>query len=190
MKSVILASGSPRRKELLKLLFDDFKIEVSKKDETLPKSISAEKIPEYLSFIKGEDIAKENPQSLVISADTIVLLNGEILGKPKDKTDAFKMLNSLSGNFHFVITGCSLFYNGKYKSFSVKTKVKFYKLNEAEISEYINSHEPYDKAGGYGIQSKGGLFVEFIEGDYNNVVGFPIAELKREIRSFAPDFIK
>ncbi|MBQ6825076.1 MAG: septum formation protein Maf [Clostridia bacterium] len=190
MKDVILASGSPRRKELLKLLFEDFEIIVSKKDETLPKNISAEKIPEYLSFIKGEDIAKENPESLVISADTIVLLNGEILGKPKDKADAFNMLNSLSGNFHFVITGCSLFYKGEHKSFSVTTKVKFYELEEIEITEYINSAEPYDKAGGYGIQSKGGLFVEFIEGDYNNVVGFPIAELKREISNFAPVFLK
>lgn len=190
MNNVVLASGSPRRKELLKFIFDDFDIEVSKKEEIVPSSISAEKTPEYLSFLKGEDIAKKHPENLVISADTIVLLNDKILGKPKDKNEAFEMLSDLSGNTHKVITGCSLFLNGKHKSFSTETSVIFYELSVKEINEYINTLEPYDKAGGYGIQAMGGLFVKSIVGDYNNVVGLPIAELKREIKAFAPEFIK
>jgi len=178
---VILASASPRRKELLGYIFDDFKIISSSVDESVPKDIPAFVYPEYLSNLKAMDIASNHYHSLVIGADTIVMLENDILGKPKDKNDARNMLSSLSGKTHKVITGCTLAYMGKKLTFSVVTEVEFYPLSEREIEEYINTDEPYDKAGGYGIQSKGALFVKKINGDYFNVVGFPIAELKRSI---------
>ncbi len=179
--NVILASASPRRRELLQYIFSDFEIKASSVEEIVPSDISSKKYPEYLSKLKAEDIAKEHFDALVIGADTIVLLGEKILGKPKDKEDSREMLSSLSGNIHKVITGCTLVYKGKSLTFSVTTDVEFYNLTDDEIEEYISSDEPYDKAGGYGIQSKGALLVKKIDGDYFNVVGFPIAELKRKI---------
>ena len=184
MSKVILASSSPRRKELLKLIFNEFEVCPSNVEEIVPKDLPSEKHPDFLAELKGEDISLKFPDSLVISADTIVLCDGEILGKPRDKDSAFEMLNKLSGKVHKVITGCALFYNGKRAVFSVETDVEFYNLSNEEISNYINTDEPYDKAGGYGIQSNGALFVKGITGDYYNVVGFPVAELKRKLKDF------
>ena len=180
-KNVILASGSPRRKELLRFIFDDFDIIASDVDETVPDNIAIFEYSEYLSKIKALDVAKDYNDSLVIGADTIVVLGDKILGKPKSMEAAREMLKALSGKIHKVITGCTLVYNGKCVTFSVVTDVEFYHLSNDEIEAYINTNEPYDKAGGYGIQSKGALFVKKINGDYFNVVGFPIAELKRKI---------
>lgn len=178
---IILASASPRRRELLKYIFNDFKVVASNADETIPDGIPPINVPEYLSKIKALDIAKDNFNSLVIGADTIVLLGNDILGKPKSKEDAKRMLSELSGNIHKVITGCTLVYKDKISTFSVITDVEFYALSDEEIETYISTDEPYDKAGSYGIQSNGALFVKKINGDYYNVVGFPIAELKRKI---------
>lgn len=189
MGKVILASASPRRRELLKLIFSEFEVCASNAEETVPNDISAENLPVFLANLKGEDIAQKYPDSLVISADTVVLCEGKVLGKPANKTEASEMLSLLSGKEHKVITGCALFLRGKSLAFSVSTDVEFYKLSDTEIEKYINTSEPYDKAGGYGIQSKGALFVKKINGDYYNVVGFPIAELRRKIFEFAPQWV-
>ena len=184
-KKVILASASPRRQELIKLIFDSVEILPADCDETLPEGIGAREAVEYLSKIKNEASAKlTEKENLVISADTVVSVDNEILGKPVDKEDARRMISLLSGKVHQVYTGVTISLNGKAKTFSEKTDVEFFDLTENEIEEYISSKEPYDKAGAYGIQGKAGLLIKGINGDYYNVVGFPIARLKREIEDF------
>ncbi len=182
---VVLASASPRRKELLSLIFNEYDIRPADCDETLPEGIKAQEAVEYLSLIKNKatvEICDE--KSLVISADTVVAVEGEILGKPQDKEDARRMISLLSGREHQVFTGVTLSLNGKFKTFSEKTDVVFYKLTDKEIEDYISTDEPYDKAGAYGIQGKAGLLVKSVNGDYYNVVGLPVARLKREIMEF------
>lgn len=181
-KNIILASASPRRQELLKLIFDDFSVIAADIEEIVPPEITIENAPVFLARQKAMHIAKEHTDSLVIGADTSVICDGKILGKPKSKAEAREMLRLLSNNTHKVITGCALAFNGKISSFSSVTEVEFLSLSEKEIEEYIEGSEPYDKAGGYGIQSKGGLFVKRINGDYFNVVGLPLAELNRVIK--------
>lgn len=184
-KKVILASASPRRQELIKTIFDSVEILPADCDETLPDGIGAREAVEYLSKIKNKASAKlTGKENLIISADTVVAVDDEILGKPVDKEDARRMISLLSGKVHQVYTGVTLSLDGKTKTFSEKTDVEFFDLTEGEIEEYINSKEPYDKAGAYGIQGKAGLLVKKINGDYYNVVGFPIARLKREIEEF------
>ena len=184
-KKVILASASPRRQELIKLIFDSVEILPADCDETLPEGIGAREAVEYLSEIKNEASAKlTDEENLIISADTVVAVDDEILGKPVDKEDARRMISLLSGKVHQVYTGVTLSLNGRMKTFSEKTDVEFFSLTEREIEEYISSSEPYDKAGAYGIQGKAGMLVKGINGDYYNVVGFPIARLKREIEEF------
>ena len=193
--NVILASGSPRRKELLRLIFPEFEVLPSPFDEKSLKTgdFTPETLVETLSRCKAEavynTIRNQNTNSinpLVIGGDTVVVSpEGEVMGKPRDAADAARMLGSLSGRCHRVITGVSLFYRqaGAEKShtFSVLTKVWFYPLSEAEIAGYIESGEPFDKAGGYGIQGLGGMLAEKIDGDYWNVVGLPAGRLKREL---------
>ncbi|MBQ7128644.1 MAG: septum formation inhibitor Maf [Clostridia bacterium] len=178
---VILASKSPRREELLKTVFEEFEIIPSDCEEVVPKNISVKDVAEYLAILKAKDVAKKYRDSLVIGADTVVIVDGEILGKPKDKFEAKRMLKKLSGKTHTVVTGCCLCLNGKMNSFSKSTKVEFYKLTSDEIAEYVKTGEPMDKAGAYGIQGKGALLVKQIDGDYFTVMGLPIAKLKREI---------
>lgn len=182
---VVLASASPRRKELLSLIFNEYDIRPADCDEALPEGIKAQEAVEYLSLIKNKatvEICDEN--SLVISADTVVAVEGEILGKPQDKEDARRMISLLSGREHQVFTGVTLSLKGNFKTFSEKTDVIFYKLTDKEIEDYISTDEPYDKAGAYGIQGKAGLLVKAVNGDYYNVVGLPVARLKREITEF------
>lgn len=182
---VVLASASPRRKELLSLIFNEYDIRPADCDEALPEGIKAQEAVEYLSLIKNKatvEICDEN--SLVISADTVVAVEDEILGKPQDKEDARRMISLLSGREHQVFTGVTLSLKGNFKTFSEKTDVVFYKLTDKEIEDYISTDEPYDKAGAYGIQGKAGLLVKAINGDYYNVVGLPVARLKREIMEF------
>lgn len=183
-KNVILASASPRRQELLKLIFEDFDICPSGVEELLPENIATDKGPEYLAKLKAFDIAKKYPESLVIGADTSVIIENTVLGKPKSESDAKNMLTLLSGKTHKVITGCALVFNGKSHCFSVSSSVKFYDLSEKEINDYILTGEPFDKAGAYGIQRYGALLVEKIDGDYFNIVGLPVASLKRELEKF------
>ncbi len=178
---IILASQSPRRKELLSYIADKFIVLPSSVEEKIPNGLKVAKIPEYLSEIKAMDIARQYPNDTVIGADTCVILGKEILGKPKDRQDAFNMLYKLSGKKHKVITGCTVVKNGTVISFSVTSTVKFLKLTKIEIETYLDTTEPYDKAGSYAIQGKGGAFIEYIKGDYFNIVGLPIAKLKKYI---------
>lgn len=179
----ILASASPRRQELLKLIKENFRVIPSDIAETVPAYIPVIQSPEFLAVKKAEAVAKENPESLVIGADTGVFSGGTVLGKPKDEAAAKDMLTSLSGKTHTVITGCAIFYKNRHLSFSEETLVEFYNLTEDEINAYIKTKSPFDKAGGYGIQDKGALFVKSIKGDYFNVVGLPVARLFREIKT-------
>ena len=178
---LILASASPRRREILKNAGFEFEIKTSEADETLPDGISPEEAVQYLAKIKNEATETDN-DTTVISADTIVVCDGEFLGKPKDKADAFDMLRTLSGREHFVYTGVCLRKGEKKTVFFEKTAVYFYELCDSEITDYIATGEPMDKAGAYGIQGKGAVLVRKIDGDYFNVVGLPIAKLVRELK--------
>jgi septum formation protein len=178
---IILASASPRRKELLGFIVNEYEVVPSKVEEIVPKGMPVLKQPEYLSKIKALDIAKQYPNDIVIGADTSVILGREILGKPKDHADAERMLLNLSGKVHKVVTGCTVVKNGATKSFSVVSRVRFQKLTKTEIDDYLDTDEPYDKAGSYAVQGRAGAFVEWIKGDYFNIVGLPIAQLKKYI---------
>ena len=182
MNTVILASASPRRKELLELITEDFRIMPSGVEETVPNGIPPEKQPEYLARLKADDIAKKYPHDTVIGADTSVIIDNCVLGKPDSREEAKKMLCMLSGRAHKVVTGCAVIKNGECRSFSSVTSVEFYPLTDREIEEYIDTGEPFDKAGAYGIQGKGGLLVKAIKGDWFNVVGLPVAELARVLK--------
>ena len=179
---IILASASPRRRELLSVITDNFEVIPSGAEETVPNGIGLLETAEYLARIKAKDIAEKHKDAVVIGADTCVIAEGEILGKPKDKTDAYRMIKILSGKTHIVVTGCAVICNGITDSFSVETKVEFYPLSDNEIEEYINGSEPYDKAGAYAIQGKASLFVRQIIGDYFNVVGLPVAMLNKKLK--------
>ena len=181
---IILASLSPRRKELLKLITEDFSCISENIPEIIPDDLDILKAPEFLALKEAEAVAALHPEDIVIGADTAVFLDKKLLGKPKDKQDAEKMLLSLSGKEHFVITGCAVIKGKVKKSFSVKTAVKFKNLSVSQIRDYIENSDPLDKAGSYGIQDKGALFVEKISGDYYNVVGLPISKLSDELSSF------
>ena len=181
---LILASNSPRRRELIQKLGVQVLTESPQVDETVPAEVPAENAAEMIAVRKAAAIAKKYPDAVVIAADTTVILDGEILGKPKDHADCVRMLHALSGRMHKVITGVAIFWGGHSASFSDETEVQFYPLTDAEIAAYADSDEPYDKAGAYGIQGQGGLLVAGIHGDYYNVVGLPIARLARQLRDF------
>lgn len=182
--NIILASASPRRQELLKYITPEFEVIPADVDETLPEGIAAEASAEFLARKKAEHIASRRPESVVIGSDTVVIVNGEILGKPSDEADAERMLKMLSGKIHTVVTGVCISCGHRSKSFSQETKVKFYPLTEAEIREYIATGDPMDKAGAYGIQGEGCVLIEGIEGDFFTVMGLPAARLKRELAEF------
>lgn len=184
VKDIILASASPRRKELLARIYPNFKVIPSRLREVVPKEMGVENCPQYLAERKAESVAKAYRKSLVIGCDTSVIIDGEMLNKPRSTSDARDMMKALSGRVHRVITGCSLFYMEKHYSFSEVTEVEFYQLTDEEIESYVETPEPYDKAGGYGIQGTAALFIKSIKGDYYNIVGLPIARLKREIEDF------
>lgn len=179
---IVLASGSPRRRELMNYITEDFIVCTSNAEENLPYGIDPFKAVEYLAVQKASAAATERPDDIVIGCDTIVIVDGKILGKPSGEEDARNMLRTLSGRTHDVVTGCAVGYGGEIHSFSEKTGVSFYALSEEEIEEYLATGESFDKAGGYGIQGKGALFVSGIKGDYYNVVGLPIAALSRKLR--------
>lgn len=182
MLNIFLASGSPRRRELMHFITDNFEVCASDADETLPNDIAPHEAPEYLSEIKAAAAAKNHPDDVVIGCDTVVLIDGKILGKPSSDDDARIILRTLSGRTHEVVTGCTIIYKGTAHTFSETTLVEFYNLSEQEIDDYIATGEPSDKAGAYGIQGKGSLFVKSIKGDYYNVVGLPIASLSRKLK--------
>lgn len=182
MEHIILASASPRRKEIFELAELSFEIVPSQVEEVITKEKPEEVVVE-LSEQKAWDVWKRSDgRKIVVGADTVVAYDGKILGKPKDEKEAFHMLSMLSGNTHQVYTGVTIIQNGEKNSFYEETKVKFYPLTEDEIQTYIKSREPMDKAGAYGIQGKAAPFICGIEGDYYNVVGFPIARFLQEMK--------
>ncbi|PGL73330.1 Maf family protein [Bacillus sp. AFS055030] len=181
MKKLILASASPRRKELLSMLNIPFIIETSDVEEVMEQNLQSSEIVMKLAEEKAIDVSNKNPNAVVIGADTIVTYNDKKLGKPTSKEDAFAMLKMLSGKTHEVYTGVSIINNGERSSFYECTKITFSELSDQEIIDYINTNEPMDKAGSYGIQGYGGTFVEKIEGDYYSVVGLPINKVKRKL---------
>ncbi len=180
--ALILASGSPRRRELMHLITDDFTVKTTDADETLPADIDPEKAAEYLAVQKAKAAAQLYPEDTIIGCDTTVIHDGMILGKPADRADAENMLSSLSGCTHEVITGTAIISGGSIISFSETTEVEFHSLSDSEIQSYLDTDEPYDKAGSYGIQGKGSLFIKGIKGDYFNVVGLPVASLYRKLK--------
>lgn len=179
---IILASGSPRRKELLKLIFSEFDIIVPDVEEIVPNWIDLFEGPLFLACEKASKVAANWPESLVIGSDTGVFEGGLMLGKPQNKEQAKDMLVKLSGKKHKVITGCCVIYKSGKICFSEESTVEFRQLSENEIDEYIKTPEPYDKAGGYAIQGMASSFISSIEGDYNNIVGLPVEALQKRIK--------
>ena len=182
---IILASASPRRKELIRLITEDFKIIPSNADENISGEYSPQELTKQLSKIKAIDVFNKvkNNSDIIVSADTVVSIDNKVLGKPKDENDAFQTLKLLSGNVHSVYTGVTIMKGDYIDIFSEKTDVYFYPLTDDDIKEYLKNNEYKDKAGAYGIQGFGGLFVEKIVGDYNNVVGLPVSKLNIKLKS-------
>lgn len=183
-ETIILASASPRRKELLARLGIPFTVHTSNADERpIENGEKPETYARALSSIKASAIYEDHPGTLVIGADTVVALVGKVFPKPKSAAQAVEFLQELSGQTHSVITGVTLLRDGAFTSFSSITEVTFRKLDHALIQAYAATGDPLDKAGGYGIQTAGGLLVSEITGDYDNVVGLPISELADALRS-------
>lgn len=198
MANLILASASPRRRELLHLITPSYDLASSSAEEQIhiSKETPVRKVPLLLAAAKARDVAEKSPGKIVIGADTVVIdPEGEILGKPLDEADAAHMLRLLSGKTHQVVTGVCLYYQPPKpslpekssplsESFAEITDVTFYPLSEEEIKDYVATGEPMDKAGAYGIQGAGSVLVEGIRGDFFNVVGLPVARLKRVLSRF------
>ncbi len=186
MKDIVLASASPRRSQLLKQIGLDFRVLTSDVDETIDKTISAEEAVKYLSVKKASDVSGKIAKGpLIIGADTVVVKD-VILGKPRDEEEAFSMLKSLQNQWHEVITGITVIdtLTGKVISDFEKTRVKMRSLSDSMIHSYINTKEPFDKAGAYGIQGMGAILVERLEGCYFNVVGLPLTKLTMILELF------
>ena len=190
---IILASQSPRRKELLgQMGLKGFKIIAPDVDETMEENLSPAQMVEELSLRKARAVADhvEDEEALIIAADTVVALDGGILGKPVDEREAFGMLSALSGNRHRVYTGVTVLRGSRSITSHEETIVTFRELDPEEIMDYIATEEPMDKAGAYGIQGLGALLVSGIEGDYFNVMGLPVYRLGRILSAFGVDLLK
>ena len=181
-KKYILASKSPRRIELLELLNIDFKVIPSGIVEEINGNLTNEQVVMDLALQKAEDISSRNPDYYVLGFDTLVILDGAPLGKPKNKKDAARMLRLLSGKTHTVLTGCAIVNNIYRDSFYSSADVTFYDMSDEEIKEYVATKEPLDKAGAYGIQAYGSKYIKEVNGDYFTIVGLPIAKLYRKLK--------
>lgn len=181
---LILASASPRRKALLTIAGYTFSVFPSPEEEQPDPTLSPGERAVALAHEKAKSIAWKHPGAVVIGADTVVSITGEVLGKPKDEQDARRMLRMLSGTTHAVYTGCAVRQGLEERTFYETTLVTFYPLSEREIDRYIATGEPFDKAGGYGIQGAGCLLVKRVTGDFYNVMGLPIARLSRLLERF------
>lgn len=190
MARIVLASGSPRRQELLRRIgVTDFDIRVPETEESYPEGLSPAGIVEYISREKADAAAKLcAPDEIVITADTMVFLDGARLGKPADKDDALRMLTALQGRRHTVRTGVTVRQGGRSITESEATEVYFRPAAEAELRGYIATGEPMDKAGAYGVQGKGALLVERLNGDFFNVMGLPVLRLSRMLGQFGVSF--
>ncbi|WP_428909273.1 Maf family protein [Niallia sp. Krafla_26] len=182
MQDLILASSSPRRKELLENLQLTFQTVSSDVDENYDPNWSPDEIVMELAYRKAQAVALKYPSSFVIGSDTIVVNDGVILGKPQNREDAFSMLNSLSGKTHSVFTGVSIVTPNDKIKFYEKSDVEFWELSIEEINQYLDTGEPFDKAGAYGIQGFGSLLVKKMAGDYFAVVGLPVSRTIRELK--------
>ncbi|MCF6138099.1 Maf family protein [Pseudalkalibacillus berkeleyi] len=184
MKRLILASGSPRRKELLETAHLPFIIQKSSVNENISDEYTPAEIVEQLSLRKAKDIAQYYPDDVVLGSDTVVVYDGQVLGKPKSDEDAYETLSKLSGKTHQVYTGVAIISEEREICFHEATEVTFWTLTSEEIKEYVSLGECKDKAGSYGIQGYGSTLVKQINGDYFNVVGLPISRTVRELKSF------
>ena len=192
---IILASQSPRRRELFKLAVKDFTVKAAEIDEKEIETAvlenrdedfleTAKKLVIKLASKKAAEIHRKNPDALVVGADTVVVLNESILGKPRDHEEAYSMIRQLAGNIHYVLTGVSIKLGSMEDRFVSTSQIRFYPWDEQmerEVRSYVASGKADDKAGAYGIQEEAGLWVEWINGDYNNIVGLPIAELNKRL---------
>ncbi len=183
-KELILASSSPRRQELLKQVNIPFQIRTANVDESVIQTTNPIEKVKQLAELKGQAIPFQHKNEVILAADTIVAHNERIFEKPKDKEEAYYMMSTFSGNSHDVYTGVLIRSDEKEVIFVEKTKVEFWPLTDEEIKWYISTDDPYDKAGGYGIQSLGSIFVKQIVGDYYNVMGLPISKVVRKLRDF------
>jgi septum formation protein len=182
---IILASGSPRRSELMTSVGWEFRKVVPDIDEGLLDGESPEDYVQRLARSKAEAVAGENPDEIVLGADTTVVIGHEIIGKPVDMDDARRMIRLLSGRWHEVLTGVAVVANGEIRVDLQRTRVKFAELSPAEIDFLAERGDPLDKAGAYAVQAQAALFIEGIEGDYWNVVGLPISLVYRLVRELA-----
>lgn len=178
---VILASSSPRRKELLKRIVDEFIIEVPNIDESINRPEKVEDIPYELAYRKAKEISKNHFNDIVIGCDTIVAIDNQVLEKPIDELDAFNMLMKLNNNTHKVISGVAILYQNKEIRFIEESLVTFNNLSVDDIRSYISTKDPLDKAGAYGIQNPYINLVKNLDGEYENVVGLPLIRLKKEL---------
>lgn len=183
-EKIILASASPRRRELMVLITTEFEIITADVDETIEDGTSPSDAVMMLSYKKAKAVSDIHEGRTVIGADTVVVCDDVILGKPENRENAKEMLSMLSGRSHQVLTGVTITDGEKTDTFFVSSDVTFFTLTEEEINSYAESGEPDDKAGAYAIQGKGSLFVEKINGDYFNIVGFPVSEVNRHLKVF------
>jgi septum formation protein len=185
-RTIILASASPRRKEILEKTGLQFTVDESSYEEKTDSGLKPRELARYLSREKAREVARRHMNALIIAADTIVVSGGRLFGKPRSKQEAREMLKALSGKFHSVITGFTIIDTKEKKEFSktVESKVFFKKLSADEIEAYIRSGEPFDKAGAYGIQGLGAVIVKKIEGDFFNVMGLPLNALSESLKKF------
>ncbi len=181
---IILASASPRRKEILSMITDDFKIVVPEFDETIPDGLSVTEAVMYLSKEKAKEIYEKQKDDMIIAADTIVELDGVIFGKPLDFEDSVRQLSALSGKIHNVHTGVTVMFKDEINTFCSSSNVTFDELSLEEIHEYINTGEPMDKAGSYAIQGIGAKYIKSLNGDFYAVMGLPLNELYRLITNW------
>ena len=186
--ALILASASPRRRELLSLITKDFTVETSRVDEAAITAPTPDKLAQALADAKCRAVAARHPEDIVIGCDTVVDYAGRVFGKPKDHEDALRMLRALSGAQHHVHTGVCIAFPGGEERFTVTTKVKFYPIEEAQLEAYAATGEPYDKAGAYAIQGGAAAFCEGLEGCYYNVMGFPVSRVARALAKIVEKF--
>ena len=186
MDRIILASASPRRKQLLEWAEIPFDVVPSDYEELIPDGMSISEIPVFLASQKAAMVRKQTAgNKIILAADTIVALDQQVLGKPQDRADAIRMLSLLSGNTHHVITGVAITNNKKEILFAETTRVRFHRLCLAEIEHYVDIYRPYDKAGAYAIQEWIGVTgIHSIDGDFYNVMGLPVSRVIQELKSF------
>lgn len=182
--SIILASGSPRRKELMALITTDYRVETSDVDESRITASDPAALVQALARAKCMAVAQQHPEDVVIGCDTVVDCGGEVFGKPQNAQDARRMLSALSGRTHAVHTGVCIACGDRIECFADTCRVTFFPIGEEDLEAYIASEEPYDKAGGYAIQGHAAVWIDRLEGDYYTIMGFPVSRVARALAGF------